>query len=143
MGAFEDFVNTELPLRISTQEDGGGTGNLPAGKLLRTTGIGLSVETIPGEDISGSPTKTTLLTVVSKADSGAEFFVNSSGNKYIKEKDDGNLGNSSSEFLSNENIQIYLNGNNMIKGDHVQWTSNVSFIFGFSVDPGDFIKIVS
>jgi len=42
---FESFVNTELPLRISTQEDGGGTGNLPAGMALRTTGDGLSVET--------------------------------------------------------------------------------------------------
>ena len=46
MGAFEDFVNTELPLRISTKENGGGSGNLPADKFLLTTGIGLGVKTV-------------------------------------------------------------------------------------------------
>ena len=45
MGAFEDFVNVELPKRISTQENGAGSGNLPVGKALVTTGIGLEVIT--------------------------------------------------------------------------------------------------
>jgi len=44
MGAFEDFVNNELPLRISNNEDDG-TGNLPQGKILLTTGVGKGVET--------------------------------------------------------------------------------------------------
>jgi len=46
MGLFEDFVNVELPKRIATDEDGSGSGNLPVGQFLRTTGIGLLVETV-------------------------------------------------------------------------------------------------
>ena len=143
MGAFEDFVNTELPLRIATAEDGGGTGNLPPGRYLRTTGIGLMVETVPGTVGADIAELTTLLTVIHPMPAGSEFFVNSSGTNYIKERDNGNLGADSNEFLNNEKIQIYLNGNNMVKGDHVSWTSSTSFVFGFDVDPGDFIKIVS
>ena len=44
MGAFEDFVNVELPLRISTNEDDG-SGNLPVDKILITTGVGKGVVT--------------------------------------------------------------------------------------------------
>jgi hypothetical protein len=50
MGAFEDFVNIELPLRISTQENGGGSGNLPPDRILLTTGIGLGVRSAPTPD---------------------------------------------------------------------------------------------
>jgi hypothetical protein len=39
---FENFVNKELPKRVST--DIPPDGNLPAGKFLKTTGIGLGVE---------------------------------------------------------------------------------------------------
>lgn len=42
--AFEDFVNTELPRRISTTIPAGG--NLPTGYYLKTTGVGLNVETV-------------------------------------------------------------------------------------------------
>lgn len=42
---FESFVNIELPKRVSTLEDGGGSGNLPEGKVLETTGVGLGVRT--------------------------------------------------------------------------------------------------
>ncbi len=42
--AFERFVNSELPRRIST--DVPVSGNLPAGKFLQTTGIGLNVKII-------------------------------------------------------------------------------------------------
>lgn len=45
---FENFVNKELPKRISTEIPA--DGNLPAGKFLKTTGIGLSVE---ASDVAG------------------------------------------------------------------------------------------
>lgn len=46
MGAFEDFVNLELPKRIAINEHlENGTGNLPGGKFLITTGVGILVET--------------------------------------------------------------------------------------------------
>ena len=38
---FETFVNTELPKRVSIPVPDGG--NLPAGKVLTTTGIGVTV----------------------------------------------------------------------------------------------------
>jgi hypothetical protein len=57
--------------------------------------------------------------------------------------DNGDLRNSAEEFNNDEAVQIYLNGVNMIKGEHVIWTSKYSFSFGFSVDPDDFIKVIS
>lgn len=45
---FENFVNKELPKRIST--DIPDSGNLPAGKVLVTTGLGLGVELRDGDD---------------------------------------------------------------------------------------------
>ncbi|MCW6598776.1 hypothetical protein [Yersinia ruckeri] len=45
---FENFVNKELPKRLST--DIPESGNLPAGKVLVTTGLGLSVELRDGDD---------------------------------------------------------------------------------------------
>ena len=92
---------------------------------------------------STGPEKTTLLTIHNKRTSGCVFYVNSSGTYYIKEKEDGYLGASASEFNLNEGIQIYLNGANLVKGEHVIWDSSVSFSFGFDVDPGDFVKVVS
>ncbi len=143
MGAFEDFINVELPMRISTLEDGSGTGNLPPNMFLKTTGVGRSVETVPSTTTSDIAENTTLLTVTKVVPAGSEFFVNSNGTYYVKEKDDGDLSTTSEEFLDNEKIQVFLNGSNMVKGDHIQWASQVSFIFGFPVDPGDFIKIIS
>jgi len=143
MGAFEDFVNLELPKRISTEENGAGSGNLPAGFALRTTGIGLGVETVPTMGGGDVAEYTTLLTVIHTVDAGASFFVDSSGTHYIKEKDDGDLLPSEAEFLANEKVQIYLNGNKATKGEDVTWTSRYSFTFGFAVDPGDRIEIIS
>jgi hypothetical protein len=44
MSAFTDFVNAELPKRISYSGSDAINGNLPAGKYMRTTGLGLGVE---------------------------------------------------------------------------------------------------
>lgn len=41
---FQSFINNELPRRISS--DVPVTGNLPSGKFLKTTGVGLNVETV-------------------------------------------------------------------------------------------------
>lgn len=57
--AFEKFVNTELPKRIST--DIPGSGNLPPGKVLRTTGIGLGVEAIDADDAGSGITEHSLV----------------------------------------------------------------------------------
>ena len=46
---FQDFVNAELPKRVSCEEAVGG--NLPAAKRLRTTGLGLQVELV--DEIGG------------------------------------------------------------------------------------------
>lgn len=89
------------------------------------------------------PTLTTLLTVTKATAAGSSFFVDSGGTYYIKEKEDGYLGVDSNEFLHDEAIQLYLNGSKVIKGDHVQWDSDVSFVFGFAVDIGDTIEIIS
>lgn len=89
------------------------------------------------------PQYTTLLTVTQSVPAGSSFFVNSGGTYYIKEKEDGYLGVDSNEFLYDEAIQIYLNGSKVIKGDHVQWTSEYSFNFGFAVDVGDTIEVIS
>ena len=45
MGAFEDFVNAELPKRVPTEIPPGG--NLASGLFLRTTGLGINVEAVP------------------------------------------------------------------------------------------------
>lgn len=49
--SFQRFINQEIPRRIST--DVPISGNLPSGKFLRTTGIGLNVEII--DSVPGSP----------------------------------------------------------------------------------------
>ena len=58
MGAFEDFVNTELPRRVSVPELPV-SGNLPPGKTLITTGIGLGVsagDATPSDNLIYLPT---------------------------------------------------------------------------------------
>lgn len=139
---FQEFVNKELPMRISTVEDGDGTGNLPVGRILLTTGVGLSVRTAESAPADVAEF-TTLLTVTESVTPGASFFVNGSGTYYVKEKEDGDLGESSNAFLYNEKIQIYLNGNKVVKGESVTWTSQYSFAFGFALDPGDYIEVIS
>jgi len=89
------------------------------------------------------PQNTTLIKIIDHIESGSNFFLNSNGTNYIKEGDDGNLGLTSNEFLTNEKYQIFLNGGNIIKEDHVIWTTPISFNFNFSVDNRDFIKIIT
>jgi len=75
---FEEFVNTELPKRIST--DVPPSGNLSDSKYLRTTGIGLGVEVVDapsgGEIIvkesDGTPTITGVTTLEFDQDTGLE-----------------------------------------------------------------------
>lgn len=87
--------------------------------------------------------KTTLLTAIRKIAAGVTFFTDSSGANYIKEGDDGDLRDGPDAFKKTEQLQIYLNGSNLVKGEQVMWSSKWSFVFGFGMDPGDSIKIIS
>ncbi len=87
--------------------------------------------------------RTTLLNITEKVPANNDFFVNSGGTYYTKEKDNGFLLMNDAAFQDNEKIQAYLNGTNLIKNTHWFWTSPVSFRFLFAVDAGDFIKVVS
>ncbi len=51
---FENFINTEMPLRISCNEDGNGTGNIPADRVFVTTGIGKATKSVELNDITNS-----------------------------------------------------------------------------------------
>jgi len=87
--------------------------------------------------------RTTLLTITQAIPTGQDFYTNSGGTYYVKERDDGDLRDTSTKFLEDESVQFYLNGSNLVKGEHVIWTSQWSFVFGFAVDVGDFLKILT
>jgi len=111
--------------------------------LIKQQTIAVKVGTWPGIQVGTGPTRTSILYVSKSCLSGAEFFVNSGGLCYTFERDIGNLRPAAQVFLEDEAVQFYLNGSNLIKGEAVLWTSMYSFIFGFDVDPGDYIKVTS
>jgi len=119
MGAFEDFVNKELPLRISTLEDGGGTGNLPEGLLLLTTGIGLSV-------ITGYPTKSIVL-ISTNSNIGGTRIIAIKNNYAVyadhTDLDTIGLGISMQAVVAGVNVPVQRTGIISISG--VVWTSGL------------------
>ena len=111
MGAFEDFVNVELPKRIATNEHlDNGTGNLLPNKYLRTTGVGILVETV---DISsatgegGQPLRRVLQRTGGQLAADTPIDVNAPGPGWVTAGVDV-LFADSSEFV--EKIQVFQNG---------------------------------
>lgn len=96
----------------------------------------------PQDPLPTGATNTTVLVITKDSPSGTSFFTNSSGTHYTKEGDDGDLGITEPDF-HNEKIQFFLNGLNLIKADHLVWTSRYSFNFLFEVSEEDWIKILS
>jgi len=108
MGAFEDFVNLELPKRIATNEHiDNGTGNLLANKFLRTTGIGILVETVDAVTGGGSPLRRVINRTGSTIVADTPIDINSPGAGWVTAGVDV-LFADSSEFV--EKVQVFHNG---------------------------------
>jgi hypothetical protein len=94
----------------------------------------------PTSDISRH---TTILTITQEVPPGTVFNITNSNSLYVKERDSGNILPSAESFLQNEKIQVYLNGNKLIKGYDALWISSSEFMSIVSMDPGDKIEILS
>lgn len=124
MGAFEDYVNAELPTRINTAIPPGG--NLPAGQALQTTGIGIGVAAVawPGGGGGGLSPYVQIIDVIAPVPS---FFP--------------------LDFLPTvfSNTQVELQGVGMAYGVsrdfHVEASQNL-FWHGVALDPGDVIVVL-
>lgn len=100
------------------------------------------VHGVPGPPAK-TASRTTILVITVDSPAGTSFFTNSSGTNYIKSGDDGDLRISGTDFLNDKIVQFYLNGANLIKSEHISWTGQYSFNFGFGTSKDDWIKIIS
>ena len=87
--------------------------------------------------------RTTILTMAQAFPAMSVFMVGGTGVGYAIDGDTGNLTTSASLFNSREEIQLYLNGTNLIKAEEVHWMSQLSFRLDIAVDSGDKMKIIS
>lgn len=125
MGAFEDFVNKELPKRIATDEDGGGTGNLPVGKLLRTTGIGLLVETVDPTEVSIATTRQVLCRIGGNFEADTTLDLLNPGTGW---EADGNIVTFAGATAFTEQVQVYRNGQLLYSGPTASGIDDVYFV---------------
>jgi hypothetical protein len=110
MGAFEDFVNVELPKRIATNEHlDNGTGNLLPNKFLRTTGVGILVETvdIASAGVAGIPLRRVLQRTGGNVAADTPIDINVPGPGWVTSGVDVFFADSS-EFV--EEKQVFHNG---------------------------------
>lgn len=111
MGAFEDFVNVELPKRIATNEHlDNGTGNLLPNKFLRTTGVGILVETVDISESTGAggqPLRRVLQRTGGQLAADTPIDINVPGPGWVTSGVDVFFANSS-EFV--EDKQVFHNG---------------------------------
>jgi len=140
MGAFEDFVNTELPRRLSI--DVPETGNLPANKLIMTKGVGLGIKlvdpsTLPG---SGQALSHTYYIVTSFIQPNEHIDLTTgqgsqSGSCDIQ-GDPPYLRDTESDFMES-NIQIQINGTTCKKGEDVFYVNDHTLYFVVGLDEED------
>ena len=111
MGAFEDFVNVELPKRIAINEHlEDGSGNLVPNKFLRTTGVGILVETVDIDTsggASGQPLRRVLQRTGGQVPADTPIDINAPGPGWVTSGVDVFFADSS-EFI--EEKQVFHNG---------------------------------
>ena len=123
MGAFEDYVNAELPTRVNTTIPPGG--NFAPGLFLHTTGVGIGVEAVAGGG-GGGVTPYVQIIDVPAAPVPSYFAL---------------------DFLPAvfSNTQVELQGVGMAYGAsrdfHVEASQNL-FWHGVALDPGDVLVIL-
>lgn len=99
-----------------------------------------------GADGSDISTRTTLLEITGHCPAGSSFFVNSDGTNYTLDptSDEGFLGETEEEFLTNEKYQVVVGCLWVNKKGHIQWVTPYSFnLLSTDLYNGDFIKIIS
>jgi hypothetical protein len=148
MGAFEDFVNVELPKRIATNEHlDNGTGNLLPNKYLRTTGVGILVETvdISSAGVAGIPLRRVLQRTGGQLAADTPIDVNAPGPGWVTAGVDV-LFADSSEFV--EEIQVFHNGVLQLSAEASIDNNDVYFVaasgtiaFEFKIKLNDVVQV--
>lgn len=149
MGAFEDFVNLEMPKRIATNEHiDNGTGNLPANRFLRTTGVGILVETVDQSTVSnggGEPLRRVLVHTGPGLPQDTTIDVNNPGPGWTTAGVDV-LWADSTQFV--EQTKIYHNGVLQLAGQDATDDNDVYFVassgslaFEYRIKKNDVIQV--
>ncbi len=148
MGAFEDFVNVELPKRIATNEHlDNGTGNLLPNKYLRTTGVGILVETvdISTAGVAGLPLRRTLSRTGSQVAADTPIDINAPGAGWVTAGVDV-LFADSGEFV--ETIQVFHNGVLQLSAEGAGDDNDVYFVsasgtvaFEYKIKKNDVVQV--
>jgi hypothetical protein len=129
MGAFEDFVNLELPKRIATNEHlDNGTGNLLPGKYLRTTGVGILVETVDPSTVAGGggqPLRRVLYRTGGQVAKDTPIDINAPGAGWTTAGVDV-LFSDGTDFV--ETIQVFHNGVLQLAGESSGDDNDVYFV---------------
>jgi hypothetical protein len=129
MGAFEDFVNLELPKRIATNEHlDNGTGNLLPGKYLRTTGVGILVETVDPSTVAGGggqPLRRVLVRTGGQVSKNTTIDINAPGPGWTTAGVDVFWADGT-EFV--EKIQVFHNGVLELSGEDAVSDNDVYFV---------------
>lgn len=149
MGAFEDFVNLELPKRIAINEHlDNGTGNLLPNKYLRTTGVGILVETVDPSTVAGGggqPLRRVLQRTGGQLAADTPIDINAPGAGWVTAGVDV-LFADSSEFV--EKIQVFHNGVLQLSAEAAIDNNDVYFVgasgtvaFEYTIKKNDVVQV--